>query len=262
MPAVAELIRPDTSFVAANHEADARSRLIVALDFDDIPAARELVRKLGNEIVFYKIGLGLQLNGGDEFVKELKRDGKKVFLDYKYYDIGETIRRAVARAAEFDVDFLTVHGVTHILKSAVQGRDEVRKRLGHVNLKIFCVTVLTSMDATDLREEGFSEKMTVESLVVHRAKNALKAGVDGVIASAREVEKLKSEVSDQLIIVTPGIRSEHAGKDDQKRTATPYDAIKSGADYLVIGREITKSPDPVQSAHQIVLEMAKALAEA
>lgn len=252
MAAVAELIRPDANYVSEALINDARSRLIVALDFDTVKEAKALVEKLGDEVEFYKVGLGLQLDGGDQFARWLKDLNKKVFLDYKYYDIGETIKRAVARAADFGVDFLTVHGVTGILESAVEGR-------GESDLKIFCVTVLTSMDARDIQEMGFPTTMTVEELVAHRARNALKAGVDGVIASAHEVERLKSDLEGKLLIVTPGIRPFGSSVDDQKRIATPFEAVKSGADYLVIGRPITKAPDPVGKAHEIVMEMASAL---
>jgi orotidine-5'-phosphate decarboxylase len=258
MAAVAELIRPDKGFVA-NDRADAnlrlddaRRRLIVALDFDTIKDAKALVEKLGDEVDFYKVGLGLQLDGGDEFATWLKKNGKRVFLDYKYYDIQETIRRAVAKAADFGVDFLTVHGVSGILESAVKGR-------GNSKLKILCVTVLTSMDAQDLEEMGFPDSVTVQDLVVHRARNAIKAGIDGVIASAQEAEKLKSEFVDKLMIVTPGIRPDWSSKDDQKRTSTPFDAIRAGADYLVIGRPITNAVDPVVAAHKTITEMAEAL---
>ncbi|WP_018407067.1 orotidine-5'-phosphate decarboxylase [Methylocystis rosea] len=253
MSAVAELIRPDTNFVADEQLQEARRRLIVALDFDTVESARELVEALGDEVEFYKVGLGLQLAGGDQFARWLKDLKKKVFLDYKYYDIGETIKRAVSQAAEFGVDFLTVHGVSGILESAVAGR-------GNSDLKILSVTVLTSMDAKDIQEMGFPTSMSVEELVVHRARNAFKAGVDGVIASAHEVEKLKNEFEDRLMVVTPGIRPLGASLDDQKRIATPFAAVRSGADYLVIGRPITKARNPVESAHEIVVEMASALA--
>jgi orotidine-5'-phosphate decarboxylase len=254
MAAVAELIRPDTtdSSNRSNMIGEARGKLIVALDFDTVKEAEALVDKLGDEAEFYKVGLGLQLAGGETFVRTLKSLNKRVFLDYKYYDIGETIRRAVARAADFDVDFLTVHGVSGILQSAVAGR-------GDSKLKIFCVTVLTSMDVEDIREMGFPPQMTVDDLVVHRAKKAFKAGVDGVIASAREVEKIRNAVDGALMIVTPGIRSEGHDHDDQKRTATAFDAVKAGADYLVIGRPITKAADPVREAKAIIGEMARAL---
>ncbi len=228
----------------------AREKLIVALDFWDIADARNLVRDLGDEVSFYKVGLGLQLGGGDEFAKELIGQGKRVFLDYKYYDIEETIKTAVRRAAELGVDFLTVHGAAGILKAAAEGR-------GNAKLKILCVTVLTSMDAEDIREMGFP--CEVEELVLARAAKALDAGCDGVIASAREAAMIRARTG-KLLIVSPGIRPLGNAPGEQKRTATPHEAIQAGADYLVIGRPITAAGDPKRAAAAIIAEMAGALA--
>jgi len=230
----------------------ARKKLIVALDFSTIAEARDMVKSLGDEVVFYKVGLGLQLEGGDGFAKELKRDNKRVFLDYKYYDIPETIGNAVARAAEIGIDFLTVHGVGAILKSAVAGR-------GDHKLKILCVTVLTSMDAQDIQEMGFPATMTVEELVVHRALMAMEYGVDGVIASALETASIKSKTNGKIMVVTPAIRPYGDSLDDQKRTTTPSEAIAAGADYLVIGRPIVTKKSPREAARNIIHEMAIAL---
>lgn len=230
----------------------ARKKLIVALDFSTLEEAKKMVEILGDEIVFYKVGLGLQLAGGDQFARELKKKNKMVFLDYKYYDIEETIRNAVARAAEMGIDFLTVHGVSGILKSAVAGR-------GASSLKILCVTVLTSMDAEDIQEMGFPPTMTVEDLVIYRAVKAMNLGVDGVIASAKEATKIKERTEGKIMIVTPGIRSDGDDHGDQKRVATPAAAIKAGADYLVVGRPITGAPNPKIAASRIIAEMAGAL---
>jgi orotidine-5'-phosphate decarboxylase len=229
----------------------AREKLIVALDYWNIDDAIRLVENLGDEVSFYKVGLGLQLAGGDRLAEKLIAQGKRVFLDYKYLDIEETIRTAVKRAAEFGVDFLTVHGVGGILRAAAEGR-------GGSRLKILCVTVLTSMDAGDVKEMGF--QCNVEELVLARAKKALDAGIDGVIASAREAAEIRNATSGKLMIVTPGIRPQDSSTDDQKRVATPGAAIRDGADYLVVGRPITKAPDPKQAARAIVSEMAAALA--
>jgi orotidine-5'-phosphate decarboxylase len=228
----------------------AREKLIVALDFWDIEDARKLVRELGDDVTFYKVGLGLQLAGGDEFAKELIAQGKRVFLDYKYYDIEETINRAVARAAELKITFLTVHGVTNIMKAAVAGR-------GSSDMKILGVTVLTSMDAEDIKEMGF--ECNVEDLVIARAKKALEVGVDGVIASAKEATEIRKQTNNKLMIVSPGIRPSGSAKDDQKRVATPFEAIRAGADYLVLGRPIYGAPDPKAAAQAIIQEMADAL---
>jgi orotidine-5'-phosphate decarboxylase len=228
----------------------AREKLIVALDYWDINDAINLVKDLGDEVSFYKVGLGLQLAGGDRFAKELIQQGKRVFLDYKYLDIEETIKSAVKRAAELKIDFLTVHGVAGILKAAVEGR-------GNSNLKILCVTVLTSMDAEDIKEMGF--QCDVEELVLARAKKALDAGIDGVIASAHEAAAIKKQTNNKLMIVAPGIRPRDSASDDQKRVTTPGEAIRAGADYLVIGRPITRAVDPKQAARDIISEMAASL---
>lgn len=245
MAAAAALRRPESNFLE-----QARERLIVALDFDTIEEADNFVNQLGDEVIFYKVGLGLQLAGGEHFAKTLINKHKKVFLDYKYFDIGETIKNAVARAAELGVSFLTVHGAGGILRSAVEGR-------GQSNLKVLCVTVLTSLDAEDIKEMGFA--CNVEELVLHRAEKALQTGCDGVIASSVEAPKIRALAGDKLMIVTPGIRPLGSSVDDQKRTAAPYEAILAGADYLVIGRPITKADDPKKEANKIIQQMAAAL---
>jgi orotidine-5'-phosphate decarboxylase len=229
----------------------AREKLIVALDYWDNNDAIRLVENLGDEVSFYKVGLGLQLAGGDRLAQSLIAQGKRVFLDYKYLDIEETIKTAVRRAAEFGVDFLTVHGVGGILRAAVEGR-------GSSRLKILCVTVLTSMDADDVKEMGF--RCNAVELVLARAKKALDTGVDGVVASAREAAEIRSATGGKLMVVTPGIRPQDSSSDDQKRIATPGAAIRDGADYLVVGRPITKASDPKAAARGIVAEMAAALA--
>jgi orotidine-5'-phosphate decarboxylase len=247
MATAAAMQRPNPDIIER-----AREKLIVALDYWDINDAIALVDVLGDEVSFYKIGLGLQLAGGDSLARSLIQQGKRVFLDYKYLDIEETVKTAVKRAAEFGVDFLTVHGVGGILRAAVEGR-------GDSKMKILCVTVLTSMDAEDVREMGFA--CDVEALVLARAKKALDAGVDGVIASAREAAEIRKETSNKLMVVTPGIRPRDSSSDDQKRVASPGEAIRAGADYLVIGRPITKASDPKQAARDIVAEMAAALGD-
>jgi orotidine-5'-phosphate decarboxylase len=228
----------------------AREKLIVALDFWKIEDARKLVRDLGDDVSFYKIGLGLQLVGGNEFAKELIAEGKRVFLDYKYYDIEETVQRAVAQAAELKITFLTVHGVASIMKAAVAGR-------GNSDMKVFGVTVLTSMDAEDVKEMGL--ECNVEDLVIARAKKALEVGLDGVIASALEAAELRKQTSNKLMIVSPGIRPSGGARHDQKRVATPFEAMRAGADYLVLGRPIYAADDPKAAALAIIREMADAL---
>lgn len=237
--------------MTGSHYLDlAREKLIVALDYWNIEDARKLVRDLGDEVSFYKVGLGLQLVGGNEFAKELIAEGKRVFLDYKYYDIAETVQRAVAQAAELKITFLTVHGVASIMKAAVAGR-------GNSDMKVLGVTVLTSMDAEDIKEMGF--ECSVEDLVVARAKRALEVGVDGVIASALEVAELRKQTSNKLMIVSPGIRPSGGARHDQKRVATPFEAMRAGADYLVLGRPIYAADNPKAAAQAIIQEMADAL---
>ena len=229
----------------------AREKLIVALDYWDINDAVKLVEDLGDEVSFYKVGLGLQLAGGDSLAKSLIQQGKRVFLDYKYLDIEETIKTAVKRAAELGAAFLTIHGVGGVLRAAAEGK-------GNSDLKLLCVTVLTSMDADDVREMGF--QCGAEELVLARAKKALDAGIDGVVASAREAAAIKRQTSNKLMVVTPGIRPRDSACDEQKRVATAAEAIRAGADYLVIGRPITRAADQKQVARDIIAEMAAALA--
>lgn len=230
----------------------ARNKLIVALDHWDIGDAERLVEVLGGDVTFYKIGLGMQLGGGEALARRLIAQGARVFLDYKYLDIEETIKTAVRRAADFGVDFLTVHAVGGIMKAAVEGR-------GSAPLKILGVTVLTSMDGDDIKELGFP--CDVEQLVLARARKALAAGADGVIASAREAAMIRAAAGGKLLIVTPGIRPADTGDDEQKRAATPAAAIRDGADYLVVGRAITKAADPKAAARNILEEMASALGD-
>lgn len=237
--------------MTVSHDPDlAREKLIVALDYWNIEDARKLVRDLGDEVSFYKVGLGLQLVGGNEFARELIAEGKRVFLDYKYYDIEETVQRAVAQAAELKIAFLTVHGVGSIMKAAVAGR-------GNSDMKILGVTVLTSMDAEDIKEMGF--ECSVEDLVVARARRALEVGVDGVVASALEAAELRKQTNNKLMIVSPGIRPSGGARHDQKRVATPFEAMRAGADYLVLGRPIYAADNPKAAAQAIIREMADAL---
>jgi orotidine-5'-phosphate decarboxylase len=247
MAGAAAVRKFDSDFVE-----QAREKLIVALDYWDIQDAYKLVEVLADEVSFYKVGLGLQLAGGDDFAKALVRQGKRVFLDYKWLDIEETMKMAVKRAAEIGIDFLTVHPVGGILKAAVEGR-------GSSKLKILCVTVLTSMDAEDIKEMGF--QCDVEELVLARATKALNAGCDGVIASAREAAMIRAQTNNKLMIVSPAIRPRGSLPDDQKRTATPREAIQAGADYLVVGRPISAALDPKQAAASVIAEIASALGD-
>jgi len=244
------------SIVAVPERVDASDRLIVALDVSDVSMARRLVNDLAGVAHFFKVGLTLQLAPGVEgLISDLTSDGRRVFLDYKYYDIPETVKTAVARASDLGVSFLTVHGSSNIIRMAVEGR-------GSSPLKLFTVTVLTSMDNDDLAELGYSHT-SVNQLVLFRARKALEAGCDGVISSGQEVGQIKemcaSHPSEKtLLVVTPGIRPDGYPEDDQKRKVTPSQAIHSGADYLVIGRPITGAHSPRDAARQILGSMQAA----
>ena len=227
-----------------------KDKLIVALDLPAYDEARALVDRLGDAVSFYKIGLELLLAGGLELARELKFDGKRVFLDLKFLDIGNTVERAVAAAAGLGVDFLTVHGLdTKTLNAAVRGR-------AASNLKLLAVTVLTNLEQTDLDEQGIS--LTPEQLVLHRAKLANTAGFDGVIASGQEAGAVRAASGPQFLIVTPGIRLAGADSGDQNRVTTPEDALRAGANHLVVGRPINAAKDPRAAAEAFVARIAEA----
>ncbi len=226
-------------------------RLIVALDVPDIAAARALVAQLDGTVSFFKIGLWLFFQPGvDALIDEIIAAGKQVFLDYKMYDIGETVRRGVAAAAQRSISFLTVHGDIEIMKAAVDGR-------GDSDLKVFAISVLTSIDDAGLRSMGFDR--TVQEIVALRVTNAVACGIDGIIASPNddpdEIRRLTG--SDRLLVTTPGIRLDGESRDDQKRAGPPDRAIEAGADYLVVGRPITGHTDPAARARLIIGEMER-----
>lgn len=226
--------------------ANSNERLIVALDFPNAGAALQLIAQLEGLVSFYKVGLELYTAAGPEFVKSLVSQGKKVFVDLKFFDIGETVRRATRQVARLGASFLTVHEGGMTVPSALQGAKGS-------DLKILAVTVLTSMDDSDLQETGISWNM--EDLVMRRARKAIEAGCHGVIASGLEVRDIRRMAGPDLLIVTPGIRPSGASLDDQKRAATPAQAIAAGADYLVVGRPIRDAANPHAAAKQILNEM-------
>jgi len=226
--------------------------VIVALDFDSADAARELVEHLGDLVSFYKVGLELYAAAGMSFVRELVERGKDVFLDLKLYDIGETVKRATVQVARSGARFLTVHGSRAVMQAAVEGR-------ASSPLKLLAVTVLTSFDQDDLADLGYP--CAVADLVSLRVRKAMEAGVDGIVCSPLEVAMVRA-LAPRAILVTPGVRSAGAGKGDQKRVATPAEAIRAGADYLVIGRQITRAADPRQEALRILAEIETARAGA
>ncbi len=227
-------------------------RLIVALDVPRAAEARGLVERLGAEVGFYKIGLELFMAGGYfELIDWLAAQGKQVFADLKFFDVPETVARAVTRLAEYPVRFCTVHGNDAILKAAVRAAGE---RLG-----VLAVTVLTSLDQGDLDDLGFA--CDVEALVVSRARRAHDLGCAGVVCSAREAHAIRHAVGDGLVLVCPGIRPvENRGTDDQKRVMDARTALAAGADYLVVGRPIRDAADPATAARVLQDEITAALA--
>jgi orotidine-5'-phosphate decarboxylase len=224
------------------------SPIIVALDFDSASEARQLVERLGGHISFYKVGLELYTAAGMQFVRELTAQGKDVFLDLKLYDIGETVKRAVARIAASGVRFTTVHGSRAVMRAAAEGK-------GGSELKLLAVTVLTSFDQDDLADLGYS--CSVQDLVALRVRKAMEAGIDGIVCSPLEAAMVREIAGPRAILVTPGVRSAGAGKGDQKRVATPAEALANGADYLVVGRQITRAEDPAAEAKRIFAEIGK-----
>jgi orotidine-5'-phosphate decarboxylase len=227
-------------------------RLIVAMDVHNIVAGLDLATKLGDAVSFYKIGLGMLTGGGLALANELKQEhGKRIFLDMKFFDIGATVEAAVRGIAQYDLDFLTVHGDPHVIRAAKEGA-------AGSNLKILAVTILTSLDREDL-DRSMYKAGDVQDLVVESAGRAFDAGADGVIASPQESGLIRAlPESAGRLIVTPGVRPAGADAGDQKRITTPADAIKNGSDHIVVGRPIWKAADPRAAAQAIVAEMQSA----
>lgn len=219
---------------------------IIALDVETGAEARVLVNTLGDSAAFYKVGLELYTAAGMDFVRELKSQGKRVFLDLKMYDISETVKRAVSQVAKAGADFLTVHAVRPVMLAAAAGR-------AGSGLKILAVTVLTSFDDGDLRNDGHTQN--VSDLVELRVRNAVAAGADGIVCSALEVVRARAITGPETIVVIPGVRSAGAAQGDQKRVATPRQAMADGADYLVIGRQVTRSQEPRAELERILEEI-------
>ncbi len=227
----------------------ADDRLIVALDLPNALQALRLVETLGDEVSFYKIGLGMLTGGGLALANELTEMGKRVFLDMKLFDITQTVERAVTGLAQFDLDFLTVHGDPNVVRAAVTGR-------GDRGMKILAVTILTSMDRADL-DLALYRDGTIGALIKERARLAFLAGADGVIASPQEAAMIRAlpEAAGKLI-VTPGVRPAGTNTDDQKRVAAPAVAITNGANHIVVGRPIHAANDPLSAARVIKAELA------
>ena len=227
-----------------------RDRLIVALDLPGVPAAEAMIARLGDSVAFYKIGYQLAYAGGLPLVRQLADRGKKVFIDLKLHDIGNTVARGVESIAKLGATFLTVHAYPQTMKAAVEAR-------AGSPLKIIAVTVLTSYDDGDLHAAGF--RLGVSDLVEARAQQAQVLGVDGLVCSPEEAAHLRKVVGHQMNLVTPGIRPAGAAVGDQKRIMTPARAIAAGADYLVVGRPVLEDADPKQAAEAIQAEIKQAL---
>ena len=227
---------------------DPRERLIVALDLSSVEAAQAMVERLGAAVSFYKIGYQLAYAGGLAYAPVLTDAGKRVFLDLKLHDIGNTVAEGVKSVARLGASFLTVHAYPQTMHAAVEARQG--------GLRILAVTVLTSYDDADLAAAGYD--FTVPELVAERAAQARDIGVDGLVCSPAEAANLRPIVGAGLKLVTPGIRPAGATAGDQKRIATPALAIGAGADYLVVGRPIIAAADPKAAAEAIVAEIGKA----
>lgn len=232
---------------------DPKDRLIAGLDLPTVAEADAMVARLGDAVSFYKIGLQLVFAGGIAFAGELAKSGKKVFLDVKLLDIDNTVAGAIENIARLGMTFVTVHAYPKAMRAAVAAR-------GDAPLGLLGVTVLTSMDETDLEQAGYAGK--VNDLVLRRARDAGHAGMDGIVCSPFEVAAIRAAVGPDIALVTPGIRPAGAATGDQKRVTTPADAIRAGADHLVVARPIIRAEDPRAAAEAVQAEIAAAVAEA
>jgi orotidine-5'-phosphate decarboxylase len=231
-----------------NKQIPTRERLIFALDVPNLDDAQQLISQLGDSVQFYKLGLEVFLSGHYfELLHELKGAGKKVFADLKLFDIPATVAAAVRQLARHEVDFCTVHGNDSMLKAAAEAKGD---------MQILAVTALTSLDQGDLDDLGF--QCDARTLVLSRARRALALGCDGVVSSGLEVSALREHADSRLITVCPGIRP-IKNDDDQQRVMTPFQAIRDGADYLVVGRPIRSAADPAAAAEAIQADIARAL---
>lgn len=240
--------------VAPNPHAEipTEERLIFAVDLPTVAEAWEFIARLEGQVRFFKLGLELFMTGGIfELVDDLCQRDARVFVDLKFFDVPATVGRAVARLAERGATFATVHGNQGMMEAAAAAKGD--------RLKILAVTALTSLDRGDLDDLGFA--CDLDALVLSRARRALEAGCDGVVSSGLEVERLRREVDGRLVVVTPGIRPlDNRETDDQKRIVTPTQALRQGADYLVVGRPIRDAADPAAAAAALQAEIRQALA--
>jgi orotidine-5'-phosphate decarboxylase len=228
---------------------DPRERLIVALDVSSVAEAERMVVRLGETVAFYKIGYQLAFAGGIDFARALAGAGKRIFLDLKLHDIGNTVARGVESVARLGASFLTVHAYPQTMHAAVDARKGS-------DLRLLAVTVLTSYDDADLAAAGYD--FTVTELVAERAGQARDVGIDGLVCSGEEAALLRPQIGAQMLLVTPGIRPAGVAAGDQKRIMTPANAIAAGADYLVVGRPVVAAADPQAAAAAIVAEIASA----
>ena len=221
----------------------ADDRMILALDEPDLDSARALVRRLGDSVSFYKIGLTLLAQGGLVLAEELKADGKKIFQDWKLHDIGAQVEGAAKAACSGACDILTVHAEPQVMRAAVRGRT-------NDTTKIIGVTVMTSLSQYDLDEMGYGMELT--DLVMRRVDQAVECGLDGIVSSPHEAAMIRARVPADFLIVTPGVRPEGSALDDQQRVATPQEALLHGASHVVVGRPVSRAPDPVAAAQGIL----------
>ena len=224
-------------------------RLIVALDVPNIVQGLDLAARLGDAVSFYKIGLGMLTGGGLALANELKQEqGKRIFLDLKLFDIGATVEAAVRGLAQYDLDFLTVHGDPQVVRAAANGRRDS-------SLQILAVTILTSLDRADL-DANLIKPGDIRAITVERAARAFEAGADGVIASPHEAAAIRALPQARgKLIVTPGVRPDGTATGDQKRVATPHQAISDGADHIVAGRPVWQASDPAAAARAIIAQL-------
>lgn len=240
-----------TDSLLSKKSIEPSDRLIFALDVPTLAQAREWIERLGDAVTFYKIGLEFCMSGEYfTLLSELKARGKKVFADLKFSDVPATVRGAVSNLARHGADFCTLHGTSGVYRAVVPAKG---------SLRLLAVTVLTSVDEAEVREMGWGG--AVEDLVVQRARVAIESGIDGLIASGQEATRIRRELGDNPILITPGIRAEsEKGSDDQKRTMTLEQAFRAGADYIVVGRPIRNAADPKAAAEAMQREIARLFA--